>query len=784
MKKIINLLIDEAVQNADTYTNNGSTWLIFTDDKRWVIELTKEGTLWYNYNFFKSLFAYTSMDVVENQNYITNWVEDNIINKKKPVQNGVKSTRISHIDNHYLAEDTLQNGVKHTIDTTHHKNKYVEDTIQNGVKDTIVTYNNFNSQVEHTIQNGVKHTEIGWAQDNGVEDAVKNGVKYTGGIGNPMWMGGKVKDTIQNGVKETHRDAERHPNTVEDTIQNGVKHTEFTTSHYTTRVEDTIQNGVKETKNTIGKATHTIEDTIQNGVKETKIGSIYPQRYVEKIMQNGVKHTQSSIFDNPTEVKDTIKNGVKNIRHSKSENDSRAENTIQNGVKHTSWLIKRNSQCVEDAIQNGVKKTVPIGIDKDSIVSNDFGMNEAIQNGVKKTKPMDEWVNTEKIVDKTIQNGVKNTDFLTDERNYPVEDAIQNGVIHTRFLSNNRAEYVEHTIQNGVKKTYSDKIPHEYDWSDQFTEDVEDTIQNGVKHTEKSLQIDGSCVIEDVIKEGVIEHGIKETKSEVATREWKAGEVINGGIKETTPGGYLGSVERKGKMVHQFEHSKQDDNVEDVIKSGIKATTTNLPLSQDDGQIAEIEDVIKNGIKKTEAAALFDEESKIDTVISNGIKETIPVVPGDILDTIDFMSYNNTTNVQHLISDVIEKGIKETHDDVMPHTGRVEGVIKNGVKKTVDALSSRLPNPVKDVIKNGVKECIPSRTPLYNPMDFSVQYRENHRLDDVASVLEKGIKEVQPLPSQEGNMDYSNYYYRQGDRTIPHTQYVDDVIENGKKFKI
>jgi hypothetical protein len=152
-------------------------------------------------------------------------------------------------------------------------------------------------------------------------------------------------------------------------------------------------------------------------------------------------------------------------------------------------------------------------------------------------------------------------------------------------------------------------------------------------------------------------------------------DIIDNGVKKTTPGGYLGSVERKGKMVHQFEHSKQDDNVEDVIKSGIKATTTNLPLSQDDGQIAEIE----------------------------------------------------------------------------------------------------------DVIKNGVKECIPSRTPLYNPMDFSVQYRENHRLDDVASVLEKGIKEVQPLPAQDGNMDYSNYYYTQGDRTKPHTKYVDDVITNGIK---
>jgi hypothetical protein len=66
-------------------------------------------------------------------------------------------------------------------------------------------------------------------------------------------------------------------------------------------------------------------------------------------------------------------------------------------------------------------------------------------------------------------------------------------------------------------------------------------------------------------------------------------------------------------------------------------------------------------------------------------------------------------------------------------------------------------------------------------MDFSVQYRENHRLDDVASVLEKGIKEVQPLPSQDGNMDYSNYYYRQGVPSKPHTKYVDDVITNGIK---
>ena len=232
-----------------------------------------------------------------------------------------------------------------------------------------------------------------------------------------------------------------------------------------------------------------------------------------------------------------------------------------------------------------------------------------------------------KWVEDTVINGVKSIKGEYYKEIQKVEYTIQNGVKSTSWDPTGKKSLVEDTIQNGVKKTYSDKIPHEYDWSKQFTEEIDDIIQNGVKHTEKSLQIDGSCVIEDVIKEGV---------------------------KHTEYGDWLDGDER------------------------------------------------------------FD--------------------------------------------DIIENGIKETHDDAYHHTGRVGGVIKNGVK-----------------------QCIPSHTPLYNPMDFSVQYRENHRLDDVASVLEKGIKEVQPLPSQEGNMDYSNYYYRQGVPTKPHTQYVNDVITNGIK---
>jgi len=49
-----------------------------------------------------------------------------------------------------------------------------------------------------------------------------------------------------------------------------------------------------------------------------------------------------------------------------------------------------------------------------------------------------------------------------------------------------------------------------------------------VKHTEKSLQIDGSCVVEDVI-----ENGIKETHDDVYHHKGRVGGVIKNGVKET-----------------------------------------------------------------------------------------------------------------------------------------------------------------------------------------------------------------------------------------------------------
>ena len=194
-KKLLWLIFKEKTEGCDIYHNHGSIWLILTDEKKWVIELTKEGTLWYNYYFFKDCFRLLSLDVTENQNYITEWVEDNIISK-------VKRTVPESIADSFGIEDTIQNGVKHTeygdwLDG----DERLDDIIQNGVKET-------------------KHNPI---EDSlAMEEVIQNGVKKTFGQKmKPILLG----DIIKNGINETHDDSYHHKGRVEGIINNRVQET-------------------------------------------------------------------------------------------------------------------------------------------------------------------------------------------------------------------------------------------------------------------------------------------------------------------------------------------------------------------------------------------------------------------------------------------------------------------------------------------------------------------------------------------------------------------------------
>ena len=104
---IIFELLNDFTKGYDVYHHEGSMWYIFTNEKRWLIELDKNGTLWYNYPFFSKIFKYVAMEHPDFNPFITKWVED-------AIQNGVKDTEFGLSPYTSIVEDAIQNGVKDT----------------------------------------------------------------------------------------------------------------------------------------------------------------------------------------------------------------------------------------------------------------------------------------------------------------------------------------------------------------------------------------------------------------------------------------------------------------------------------------------------------------------------------------------------------------------------------------------------------------------------------------------------------------------------------------------
>ena len=349
MEKIINLLINNWTKGVDTYTHNGSTWLIFTEQRSWVIELTESKTLWYNYNFFKELFSLTSMDVVDNQHYITKWVEDNIINK-------VKDTILEKNITEGEVEEIIENGVKETShNATMFQSMKVEDTIQNGVRHILNTEYMPTSMVEDIIQSGVKHTEYGdWLDgDERLDDIVENGVKKTSlKRGTRPFM---VKDTIKNGVKET----------------NPVDVMKF----FDNKMEDALQNGVKET---LRASYLNVDNVIQDGVKETNYDTDNYTDDVKEVIREGVKETKGHGFEQQNIIDDIVKDGVKETKTPGKDGDILSTIEWMEENKSTSY-----TKMIDDVIDNGVKEVVSYDEHKRGPV-NTFGyIDDIIKEGEK-----------------------------------------------------------------------------------------------------------------------------------------------------------------------------------------------------------------------------------------------------------------------------------------------------------------------------------------------------------------------------------------------------------------
>jgi hypothetical protein len=330
---------------------------------------------------------------------------------------------------------------------------------------------------------------------------------------------------------------------------------------------------------------------------------------------------------------------------------------------------------------------------------------------------------------------VKENSFSFVRMKVDCENVIENGVkeIQVNVTKNKMSNFVSDSlIQNGVKENSLTYVGKQIG--------CEDALENGVRHTEKSLQIDGSCVIEDTIQNGV---------------------------KKTTPSGYLGSIEMNGKIVHQIESPKQNNEVEDTIQNGVKHTEIGWHQCNNVDDVIEkgvIETkVIKNGIKKSIAAGYEKPNSlvylkspdEIDEVLENGVRHTL----------------NTEYMPTSMVEDIIQSGVKEIKGHGFEQQNIIDDIVENGVKETLVS-GSWNNDKMEDVLQNGVKE--------------TFNFDEKHALSYeqgvkklVEDVIQNGVKETK-TPGKDGDI-LSTIEWMKENNSTSYTKMIDDVIENGVK---
>jgi hypothetical protein len=355
MKKIIDELISSFTEGVDVYRWKDSTWLIFTNETRWVVELTDEGTLWYNYKFFKDIFKYVSITVgTEMDGYIIQWANDffykDCAHRSAPILRDKDRGKTSNVIENGI-KDTQGRGKNHGDEFEWH----TRAVIDNGVKEVLQSSRvESNSEViGEVIDKGIKKVNQSDSihrqrrAENEMSRMIKE-VKPNRVIVHNEKMDRFYYDPNCRANKtEIWRIVEEVKPNIEYSKQTGVYH------------PDCVANHVK------------IEKVIEEGVKEIK-----PSVWTTK---RGIEISDLMCSGNTTDISSIVKNGVKNIYPDKDpdvydwSDEFKADNVIQGGIKviplptikdlrgYSDYYstkedkTKPHTEYVKDAIEGGVK---------------------------------------------------------------------------------------------------------------------------------------------------------------------------------------------------------------------------------------------------------------------------------------------------------------------------------------------------------------------------------------------------------------------------------------------
>jgi len=236
MKKIIDELINSSISGVDVYRWKNATWLIFTDETRWVVELTDEGTLWYNYKFFNDVFKYVSMTVgKEMEEYVIQWANDYFYKDcahrsiayprdkgrnetPKVVENGIKKTQERGKDHgnefEWHTRAVINKGIKEVYDSSStHRQMRAENLVGRIIRDVkphrVVVPAQGMDRFYYDPGCSANTTDIWMVVEQGVKK-VKPNIEYSkqSGVFHPDCAANHVKidKVIEEGVKRVYPD--------------------------------------------------------------------------------------------------------------------------------------------------------------------------------------------------------------------------------------------------------------------------------------------------------------------------------------------------------------------------------------------------------------------------------------------------------------------------------------------------------------------------------------------------------------------------------------------------
>jgi len=206
MQKIVNELISSSIREVDIYRWRDATWLIFTDETRWVVELTDEGTLWYNYKFFKDVFKYVSITVgTEMDGHIIQWANDffykDCAHRSAAYPRDKDRTKTSNV---------IENGIKEINDSSSiHRKMRAENLVPRIIKNIkpnrVIIKGEKMDRFYYSTECAGNNTEIFRIVEEGVKK-VKPNIEYSqqSGVFHPDCVANhvKIEKVIEEGVKE------------------------------------------------------------------------------------------------------------------------------------------------------------------------------------------------------------------------------------------------------------------------------------------------------------------------------------------------------------------------------------------------------------------------------------------------------------------------------------------------------------------------------------------------------------------------------------------------------